>query len=260
MWGSRRTAPLPAPSLSPSEHFSSFLLFPSCVRPASVCACQTSSLWPLPRPFCCGVCWRNFQALLSFPSISPKGGRAGGLPCPLVSFHPPSSLGSVSLQGTDREPGNRESLTSTEGSRLQPFPPPPCPPPCPWSLRDLPLSPQGLCTAVPLLGVLSPEICALAQSLLVSAPKCPLGRDLLTTLSETASSVALLAPPPLCLPLSRPSPYTLIHWFIFGLSCIFSATVLPASRGQEESVCPVLCPACRTRPAGRRPHTCSLTK
>lgn len=86
VWGSR--SPSPAPSLSPSELFSSFLLLPSCVRPASVCACQSSSLWPLPWPFCCGVCWRNFQALKgvgqgachapSFPSIprpvlSPRG-------------------------------------------------------------------------------------------------------------------------------------------------------------------------------------------
>lgn len=49
--GSHLTAPLcPGPSRAPSEAFSSLLLLPSCVRPASV---RGSSLSPLLVPLCC---------------------------------------------------------------------------------------------------------------------------------------------------------------------------------------------------------------
>lgn len=189
--------------------------------------------------------WSLLEKLSSFTQFSinkPRSGQGRGLAMPPPSIPRPSPpLGSVSLQGTEGEPENRESLTSTEGPHLQPLPPPPCPPPCP---RSLPPGHATL-TSGPL------HCCPSAWSALSGdLSACPVPSGLCSQVSsserpsEMASSVALL-PLPLpcctCLPLSQPSPYTLIHWFIFSLSCTLSATVLPASGGQGESVCPVLC-------------------
>lgn len=187
-----------------------------------------------------------------FPQQAPKGTGQGACHAPWF----PSILflarvclppGSVFLQGLFPSrvltggQENREGLTSTKGPPLQPPLTPATPalrPPCPRSLEDMLLSPQGLCTAVPSAGSAHSEICALpSPSCLCSqVPSSEQGGR-----PDHASSVALLAPP-------------LIHWFIFGLSCTLSASVLPASGRQGESVCPVLFPASRAWLAGRRPQ------